>query len=44
MSTRLLYIILVGNLDFKWKNGKPFPTPRIPRDVEYRRHGEGQRR
>ncbi len=27
MSTRLLYIILVGNLDFKWKSGKSKPCP-----------------
>lgn len=25
MSTRLLYIILVGNLDFRWSNGKSNP-------------------
>ena len=25
MSTRLLYIILVGNLDFKWKTGELKP-------------------
>jgi hypothetical protein len=30
MSTRLLYIILVGNLDFKWKkDGEPSTTPPI---------------
>lgn len=38
MSTRLLYIILVGNLDFRWSAGKSIPSPprSLPLLIMYR--------